>query len=1257
MRVHVLGRVELHAGSGHADPEPNLLRSPQLRRLLAALLVHAGTPGRDPAPTGWLAEVLYGDYPPVDPDGGLRDLAAGLAAALTAGGAEPAGELTCHPQGFILEIDRAQLDAAVFEDLTRTAQARLTDAPGDAAALLEEALSMWRGAAYAEFAAEEFVRAETARLSALRFRAMEDRVEAALTLGRRDAAADGLEPLLAGDPSLDPPHAQVLLAVSRAGRPAEALTSYRQHRSWLWTSLGHAPDRSGQAPVPVGPAVGGPLPAPRRPNGAAAPPRPTTPPGGNLPPGLPRLVGRADALTQVADMLGRARAVTLTGPGGVGKTSLALHAAAAAAGDGFPDGVWLVELAALADPAAVPDAVSTLLSVQQRKGLTVSGRLVEYLRPKRLLLLLDNCEHVVDAVAALVDPVLADCPGVTVLATSREPLEINGEHILGVHPLPVPPPLAQRADDVRQAAAVALVLERAAAVAPDFVLDDDNAAAVAEICRRLDGLPLAIELAAVRLRSMTPADVVDRLSAPLRFLRSTRRVVAERHRTLRAVVDGSYELLGAEERRMFARLSVFAGPFSLAAATAVAADADPDSVAEVLAALVDRSMLVAAPDRTGTTRYTMLATLRAYGRERLVETGEASAAHHAHTHYFVTAVEDAASRLLGPEGVRWSSAITSRLDDLRVAHGWALDHDLDAALRLVAGLADYAERRMTAEVFSWAERTVEAAEFAGTDSPLLPVVCAVAGIGARFRGDLEVAASFAERGLARTQGPDDPARWPGLDILNDIALFHGRLDDCDRLGAEMERLALASGDAFRAVTSLVNRTLARVFAGDHAGAVPLADRLRSRADGSGRPVAVVWARHIEARVWLDHDPDRADGLLQEALALARTLQDRYLAGLALASLAALHARHRDPATALGLFREVVEHWHQSGNWTQQWFTLRYLVELLVRLGADEPAALLYGAATGRAGAPPAYGVDADRLAAARWVLTTRMPAPDMLAAAARGKAMPDADLVGYVCATLDELSTAREREDAAVHVAAPAPPAPGPATPATPVPAAEPVAGAVPVDGVAPAVPVVPAAQPRAPAAPAAPPAAEFRRSGDLWLVGWRGVSAHVPDRKGMHDLARLLAQPGRELHCLDLLLDSAPDPAKVARSDVGGAPGDLGEVLDATARSAYKARVVELTAELDEADAGGDAARSQRARAELDFLTAELSAAYGLGGRARRAGDPAERARTAVTWRIRHAIDKTAAAHPELGKHLKRSVRTGRFCGYEPEEPVDWRL
>lgn len=981
VRVRVLGPLQLGGGR-------SLLRSARLRRLLAVLLVHHGTV----VSVDRLTHLLWADHPPAEPANALQTLVWRLRDAVRAAGCDRATRLLTAAPGYVLEVDGEQLDAVRFEQLVATAGAQ---PPEHAAVILEEALSLWQGPAYAEFADEEFAQVEATRLEELRRTAVSDWVDAAITLGRFEQALGRLGELIVADPLRERPRAQLMRARDGLGRSGEALAAFRDYRDLLAEELGLDPSQQlldlesailqrGLQP-PQAPPVTAPPPV------TAAPLRPV----GNLRLELTDLVGRAGDVATALAALDGARVVTLTGVGGVGKTRLALRVAADAQAR-HPEGTWICELAGVRDEAAVPDVIAATLRVQQRQGSTVTDRLVEYLRAKNLLLVLDNCEHVLDAAAGVADALVRGCSDLTVLATSREPLGIDGERVLPVPPLPVPAPLTSR--DVLAVAAVPSVVlfcQRAESASPAFTLTGDNVAAVAEICRRLDGLPLALELAATRIRSFAPQEIANRLERRLQFLRSARRIQDERHRTLASVVDWSYRLLTPLEQRVFHRCSVFLGAFSLNAAVSVTGGGEPE-ITDAVAGLVDKSMLVAHPG-TPPTRFTMLETLRAYGRERLAERSEDVAACLAHASYHVKVAEVAAIGLCGPEEATWAEALAAALDDLRTAHQWALAHEPALAIRLSAALFWYGETGAPSEVPAWAARAADVAE----QDLLLPVVLAAAA-GVRYGGDFAGATRFAQRALDAA-AQHDPVRRYALYPLGDMALFEGRLHQAVELHTEVAKLAEQAGDTYFTAYAVVSSSLSHTYQGNIGAAVELAHRAKRLAMTIANPTTLAWAEYVLGEALLDQEPDRAREALTRAVVAARAARNRFILGVILVSAASLHARHGDPRQALRLFDDAVDYWSQAGNWTQQWITLRNVIDLLIRLKADEPAAVIYGALTASATATPAYGDDAERLLAHAAGLRTRLGAATFTAALVHGRALGDAEVVPFTREALTDL--------------------------------------------------------------------------------------------------------------------------------------------------------------------------------------------------------------------------------------------------------------
>ena len=405
---------------------------------------------------------------------------------------------------------------------------------------------------------------------------------------------------------------------------------------------------------------------------------------GNLPVQITSFVGREEELARIAKALGQARLVSLTGVGGVGKTRLALEVAAEVIPE-YRDGAWLVELAGVRDPDAVPDALVTTFGLQPAGGRPATETVLEFLRGKQLLLVLDNCEHLLGAVAELVGAVMQGCPGVRVLVTSREGLSVAGEHMLGVPSLGV----AGEGADLEVIAgcdAVVLFVERAQSVKADFALDATTAGAVAQVCRRLDGIALAIELAAARVAMITPTELARRLDQRFRLLAGGQRGVVERHQTLRAAIDWSYELLSEPEQLLLARLSVFVGGFSLEAAEAVTIGGAVagDQIFELLSALVSRSLVIANTEDVDT-RFRLLETIRQYAQEHLDKSGDGARLHAAHADHYASFGELAIPNTAGPEGGDWERRLERELDNISAALRWAVEtQDAETAVRLFA---------------------------------------------------------------------------------------------------------------------------------------------------------------------------------------------------------------------------------------------------------------------------------------------------------------------------------------------------------------------------------------------------------------------------------------------------------------------------------------------------------------------------------------------------------------------------------------------
>jgi predicted ATPase/DNA-binding SARP family transcriptional activator len=679
VRIGLLGAFEARDDAG----QPVEIPGTRLRTLLVRLALDQG----HLVTAESLVDAIWGDEPPPGASNALHSLVSRLRRALPPGDAARVESLTA---GYRLSAAAEVTDVAQFERLAAEGRAR-RDA-GDAAAAARRfasALGLWRGAPLADLAAVPFAGATIARLTELRLRTVEDHAELALAAGRADELIADLQQLTVAYPLDERLRGLYIRALCTAGRPAEALSAFEDLRRGLAESLGTDPSptlrdlhaailRRGTGPDPgahreavvrrIGPEPGASREPARRTNLTAA---------------ATSFVGRDQDLAQIGALLAEARLVTLVGPGGVGKTRLA---AELAAGWQAPDGGWLVELAEIRDPADVPEAVCAALGLRP-----TADQLVQQLRDRQLLIVLDNCEHLIDACARLAQEILSGCGGVWVLATSREPLTTAGERLYPVPPLPVPPPTVDLGDAL-DVPALRLFADRAAAAVFGFRLTAENLPAVAKICRRLDGLPLAIELACARLRTLPAAEIAARLDDRFRLLTGGSRAALPRHRTLLAVFEWSWDLFTEAERTLARRLSVFAGGATPEAAEAVCADEwlPANEIVGLLGALTDKSFVELKEAPGAPPQYRMLDTIRAYAQAALDAAGESGTFQRAHARYFLARAEAAEPSLRTSAQVPHLAWLRREHDNLAAA----LRHtvraaDAETAVRLVAALGWY----------------------------------------------------------------------------------------------------------------------------------------------------------------------------------------------------------------------------------------------------------------------------------------------------------------------------------------------------------------------------------------------------------------------------------------------------------------------------------------------------------------------------------------------------------------------------------------
>jgi predicted ATPase/DNA-binding SARP family transcriptional activator len=941
----LLGPVEARVGDRVVP-----LTGARQRLVLAMLLLDANRL----VPADRLIDELWGADLPKDPRGALRTQISRLRRALGPAG----GELVTEGGGYRLSIRRGQLDAARFED----ALAASAGATGKEALLLvDQALDLWRGPALAEFADRPIAAPEAVRLDELRVVARERRAELVLALGAPGDATAALQAVVAEHPERERARGLLMQALYRGGRHTEALAAFESWRRYLSEELGLDPS----------PALRHMEQDILRHSLTPAEPR-AKPAYLPLPLPVTSFIGREGDCAAVAGLLSQVRLLTLHGPGGVGKTRLALEVISRV-GARYRDGACFCDLAAIQRPAAVTRAIATATGLTERAFIRLDNQLIEHLASRQQLLLIDNCEHVADGVAVIAERLLRETRDVTVLATSRDRLGIDGEHIWPVTPLPADGP---------DAPAVRLFLDRACAADPAARHEPPDGAVVTALCARLDGLPLAIELAAARLPGTTVSELAASLQDRFRLLTVGHRADS-RHQSLRAVMDWSYEQLPPSAQELFGQLSVFHGWFDISAARAVTAwqVGGPDAAHAVLH-LTDRSLITA--DRTsGGTRYRLLETLRSYGLERLEERGELAAARSWHAHWAVDLVTQAAAGLRGADEARWAAALDSHFDDLRAAHSWLSGHDTRLSLRMTAELHWYALSRCQSEVFRWAD--VSAAAAAGSSSQFYPEALASAAFGAIYRGDLQAGDSAAQAALAAARGQDPMAARRPLQALGDVAIFGGDPKRAASLYREAYDLSVNAGDYLDAAWDAASAAAALAYGNQLAQASRLAGLAEAAATASGAPTALALAAWATGEIAAVTDPVRASEHLRRAAALATTAGSRLVSGLAEVSLAGLYARHGDAATALGYFRQVIPQWRQAGAWTPQWVTIRTLIDLLTRVGACRDAATLYGAATSATTGAPPYGADADRMREIAARLQDTLTATGFRACAAQGE--------------------------------------------------------------------------------------------------------------------------------------------------------------------------------------------------------------------------------------------------------------------------------